>query len=547
MKKNVVGFFLLYSTLCSPATTNNIHRYMWANYKQFAGNHTEAQQWYDRIFATDQHSIFTNKGYLHFLNDHSNYQRIVQLMPTLEKTFKSDADIQLIFVVALKKTGQIEQADNKLIYLSREIKTHPEIVLQAAETLVRRKEMNNALSLIDDYLNSAPRRPNNFIFHFLKGQIFMQMHDFIQARAQIEQCLESHPRFPQGWLLFAMLEEQHGKIENAIKGYTSYLEVGGPNKQIERHLLDLSLKQKVAQNNRQILFINKSCFQKTLILFERKQYQAALDQINECLSPNQKDTQLRLLKVQILSAMRNFNELLGLVTAWITQDPDNAVWYQTLHLLGRSEVPLSRVINAFTTVHTHHPQNILPLVYLADLHTRADSIDRALHYHYKAKDIAQESNLKQRIIYQLASLHYERKEYDKMLARIEELDSLTITYAPAHNLRAYYYATAGRDLEKAQHYFDKAYAQDKGNPHLLDTQAVIFYKQHHYDKALHLLKPLAQKLPHDSSILIHLAKTYNKLKQKSEAQATIALAQQHAQTDYEKTTSATLASTWKKQ
>ncbi len=518
---------------------------MWANYKQFGGKTNEVEEWYNRIFTSDNHSVFSNKGYLYFLRDHGNYQRIVELMPKLHDTFKTDPDIQLIFITALKKTGKNQEADETLIRLSHEFKTHAELVLQATETFVQRKELVNALSLVEDYLNSAPRRPHNFIFYFLKGQIYVQMHDYKQARANVEQCLEAHPRFPQGWLLLAILEEQQGKIDDAIKGYTSYLEIAGSNKQIERHVLDLTMKQKTAQTNHQVLFVNQSCFQKSLILFERKQYQAALDQVNQCPAAEQNDVQIRLLKVQILSALRNFDELLKIVTAWIIQEPDNALWYQTLHLLSRAHIPLLQTINALTSIHIKYPEKLLPLLYLADLHTRAGTSDQAMTYHHTAKNMITDPQLKLRLLYQLAVLQYERNEYLKMVATLNEIDTVGV-YAPAYNLRAYYYATEGNDLAKAQDYFDKAYSQDRGNPHFLDTQAVIFYKQKDYDKALRLLKPIAQKLPNDSSILIHLAKTYYQLGEEDNARTTINLAQQCAHTLYEKKTSTALALQWKK-
>ncbi len=541
--KKTLFFLALHTALFAQA--NNLHRYMWANYKQFGGKKEEVQEWYNRIFASDKHSIFSNKGYLYFLRDHGNFQRIVELMPKLQATFTHDPDMQLIFVTALKKTGNTQAADAALIQLSHQFKTHAELILQATETLVQRKELSNALSLIDDYLNSAPRRPHNFIFYFLKGQIYVQMHEYQQARLHVEQCLEAHPRFPQGWLLLAILEEQQGKIEDAIKGYSSYLEIAGSNQQIERHVLDLTLKQKTAQTNQQILFVNQSAFQKALILFERKQYQAALDQLNQCPPSEQNDIQVRLLKVQILSALRNFDELLKVITAWIAQEPDNALWYQTLHVLSRAHIPLMQTINAITTIHKQHPAKLLPLLYLADLHTRADTMDQAITYHLAAKNIITDPQLKLRLTYQLALLHYERAEYEKMLSALNEIDTLQ-AYAPSYNLRAYYYATEGNDLVKAQDYFDKAYAKDRGNPHFLDTQALIFYKQKKYAKALQLLEPIAQKLPDDSSILIHLAKTYHQLGQHDSACTTIDRAQKHAHTVYEKKTATTLASAWKK-
>ncbi len=267
--------------------------------------------------------------------------------------------------------------------------------------------------------------------------------------------------------------------------------------------------------------------------------------MNQCPPAEQNDVQIRLLKVQILSALRNFDELLKIVTAWIMQEPDNALWYQTLHLLSRAHIPLMQTINALTTVHTKYPEKLLPLLYLADLHTRAGTMDQAMTYHQMAKNIITDPQLKLRLLYQLAVLHYERNEYPKMLAMLSEIDAIN-AYAPADNLRAYYHATEGNDLKKAQEYFDKAYAQDRGNPHFLDTQAVIFYKQKDYDKALKLLQPIAQKLPQDSSILIHLAKTYYHLKDYDNARTTIALAQQYAQTPYEKKTATNLALQWKK-
>lgn len=518
---------------------------MWANYKQFGGTSPEVQEWYNRIFASDHHSIFSNKGYLYFLRDHGNFQRIVELMPKLHDAFKHDPDIQIIFITALKKTNQLQQADDMLIRLSREFKSHAELVLQATETFIQRKELANALSLIDDYLNSAPRRPHNFIFYFLKGQVYIQMHDYKQARVYVEQCLEAHPRFPQGWLLLALLEEQQGKIDDAIKGYTSYLEIAGSNKQIERHILDLTLQQKTAQTNQQVLFVNQSCFQKSLILFERKQYQAALDQVNQCPTAEQNEVQTRLLKLQVLSALKKFDDIVKLVSAWIMQEPDNALWYQTLHVLSRTHIPLITTINAFTTIHKKYPQKLLPLLYLADVHTRAGTLDQAITYHNLAKNNITDPQLKTRLMYQLAVLHYERNEYDKMLAMLDDLDKVN-TYAPAFNLRAYYFATEGNNVAKAQQYFDKAYSHDRGNPHFLDTQAVIFYKQKEYDKALKLLQPIAQKLPQDSSILIHLAKTYDKLGQYDNARATIDQAQKYAHTSYEKKTANALALQWKK-
>lgn len=542
MKKLAVLLLLIGTTI---SADNTLHNYMWANFQQFGTNPQRADDWYDRITHDSSSSIFTNKGYIHFLNERGNFQKIVELMPKIADNFKNDPDLQLIFVMALKKTGNVDKSDEMIIDLSRLFKTHPEIIFQATETMVRRKEPSNALAIVDDFLNAAPRRPNNYIFYFLKAQIYMQLQDFKQARENVQLCLDAHPRFPQGWLLLAMLEEQSGQLNDAIKGFTSYLEIAGPNQQIEQHLLALALKQKAASANRQIMFVNKSCMSKAMILFERKEYRAALNQINECLAQNPNDTQTRLLKAQALSALKEHDELIKCLTAWADQEPQNPTWLQTLHLLPRTGVPMERIINALTALHARHADSILPLLYLADLHTRNENTKQAVVFHRKALALVLQPELKARILYQIALVEYEDGQYENMLTTLSSIDALAVNHAPADNLRAYYYATAGGNLAQAQHYFDKAYANDHGNPHYLDTQAVIYYKKHEYQKALALLEPLAENMPEDSSILIHLAKTQQKLGKKDAAQKSIDQAQKYAFTPYEKKITKELSSQWR--
>ncbi len=545
--KNLLGICACVVIMPCYLQANDFHRYIWANYQQFSGNSQQAEKWYDLISEAPQQSVFTNKGYLHFLHDHGNHTRIVQLMPKLEETFKNDPDIQLIFVLALRKAGKIQEADDKLLRLSHSFKLHPEIVFQATETLVRRKETKNALSLIDDYLNSSPRRPNNFIFYYLKAQIYMDLKEFQQARSQIQQCLEVHPHFPQGWLLLAMVEEQSGQIEQAIKGYNSYLEIIGPNQQIQRHLLELVFKQKATQRNQQIMFISKSCITKALLLFERKQYPAALKEVNTCLAHDQNNVNARVVTLQILTAMNAVDEAIATISSWIAQEPDNTTWYQAMNLLPHAQVPLIKIINALSTIHKQHPGKLLPALYLADLHTREGNNDEAITYHTKALKLSDNQlQLKTRILYQLSVIYYEKGDYKTMLSHLEQIETSNVAYPPAHNLHAYYYATKGNNLEKAQQLLTKAQSNDKNNPHFLDTQAKIFYKQKKYEQARNLLQALSQKEQTDSTILINLAKTHNKLGQAKQACSIIDRAQQCAHTHYEKKKSAILAYRWNK-
>ena len=244
----------LASNICANST-QSLHHYLWANYNHFAGNISHAQNWYEKLFATNN-SVYTYKGYLNFLSDTKQFKQIADLIPQLQKKFSNDADIQLLFANALEKTNRTQEADNHIIVLSQTFKTHPEISLRAAQTYTKRKEPENALITIDAFLNNTPRKANNFVFYFLKTQIYMQLSQFTQALENIQKCLEMHPHFDKGWLLCASLYEKEGKIKEALSGYATFLELSGGNREIEKHLFNLMLKYESIEDNNHVLLNN---------------------------------------------------------------------------------------------------------------------------------------------------------------------------------------------------------------------------------------------------------------------------------------------------
>ena len=152
--------------------------------------------------------------------------------------------------------------------------------MRATQTYVRRKEPENALLTINAFLNNTPRRPNNFVFYFLKTQIYLQLSKFTDALNSIHACLELHPNFDRGWLLCASLSEKEGKIKEALAGYANFLELAPANPTIEKHLCALMLKYKAAQDNPDFLLSNKLSIENALTLFNQKRYSQALAHIN---------------------------------------------------------------------------------------------------------------------------------------------------------------------------------------------------------------------------------------------------------------------------
>ena len=191
--------------LCNFAT--DLRHLIVGEYNRNKGDFKTAGKWYQQILSNNG-SVYTYKGYIHLLFDTGQYNRIIDLMRSLslDKKFDNDANLQIIFATVLEKTGNQTQADNLLITLSDQFKGNQEIAFRVAQIYLRRKEPENALIVIDNLLNCSPRKPNDFIFYFLKAQINTQLNKYEDALKSVKKSLEIHPNFDKGWILLASLQ-----------------------------------------------------------------------------------------------------------------------------------------------------------------------------------------------------------------------------------------------------------------------------------------------------------------------------------------------------
>lgn len=527
---------------------HTLHRYLWANYYEFGNNMQKANELYEDILKTPG-SHYAQKGYLHLLFKSGKHEQMIKQMKELTAKnpdlFKNDPETELLYAMALKKSGNKSASDELIIKLSRNFPANPEIIFHASEIFLQRKEPENALNAVETYLNTAVAKPNNYVFHFIKGQILAQLGQFEKAIASIQESLKVYPQFDKGWLLYGVLQEQMGKLQDAIKGYSSYLQhTQEANQHIERHLMQLVLLQKSKEENKNSIIVEQTCLEKAMTFVQQKQFGQALEQVNICLKQKPHDMKSRLLLIQILTQLNRTKDAIKQLVAWIKEEPRENVWYTTLHLLVRIGVPEQEVIAGFTTLHTQQPANILPVLYLADLHSRAENTDAALTFLRKGLSMAKEPLLKTQIAYQIGIIYYERKQYSNLEEMLSFNESLKKEFPPLLNLAAYYYATKGKDLTKAQSLIKRVLSQDPHNPHFLDTKAVVLYKQGNYDEAIKLLEKIAKSNPNDVMIKIHLAKVEYKKGNLNSALDIIKSAQAKVREGYEKCTIEKLCKKW---
>lgn len=284
MKAVLISLWLSCS-LYSDFATDDLHASFWANYNGFGKKPAAAFEWYKKYLGQRNLPGYMYRGLLHLFKQTNNLQQIIALMPLVEDAFVDDIEIQMLFVHALQQTGAQNAADTRIITLSSKIKDNQELAFHAAQTYLRRKEPENALLTINDYLSHASGHLNNFIFHFLKAQIYVMLDKKDEALSELQKTLAIHPSFDKGWLLFALLQEQTGKIKKAIKGYRTFLGISEqPIPHIQEHLLRLIFKQKLFEAQAQKSAFNTSSFDQALSLFKENKYRQALEKIDESIA-----------------------------------------------------------------------------------------------------------------------------------------------------------------------------------------------------------------------------------------------------------------------
>lgn len=499
--KQILLFLVGSSCLALPRAAE-FQQYVWANYKQFNQAHPEAQEIYESLIGSGSDHAY--KGYIHFLQETNQWDKIVALIEKYDALFASDLSVQMIFAQALEQTGEQDRADERLVKLYDAFKNNQDVTLNVAQMYLRRKEPENALKVLDAYLLNASEKMNNFIFYYIKSQILVQLNRKQDALASIRKSLDLYPKFDKSWLLLAILEEQAGRIEQAVQGYMNFLrETTEPKTEIQSHLSQLAVKHNLSLTS---LSGKVSDFERAKLLVKENKFDKALELIDDCIKKEPKNEQYRILKIDILATTQHYMKAAHLLKQWIEAEPDNELWYKTMHLLGTRGLDQHHLINMLREIEKRDPENVLPVMYLADLYVRTEHAYGASYLKKSAK-MTRDPLMKAKILYQLALFHYSKKQMREAKQALLSVYALTQDFLPAMNLLAYYYASKEKNLAHAYLMIEQILLKEPDNPHYLDTKAFILYKQGNYEQAKAILERCFEKQPRDLTIVRHLAKT----------------------------------------
>ena len=426
LRKNYLTLALIIGNATCEGSAQDYHRYFTANYQQFKKKYNNSYQWYQLIIANnDKNHIHAYKGYISLLYQTGKFSGIISLIPTLDADFKEDIEIQLIFAEVLGRIGNRREANKRIMHLGKTHKTNHDIALQAAQLYLQRKEPENALTVIDDFLNNQSSRTHNFLLHYMKSRIYVQLNNKEKAYAEIQKSLTYNPQFDKSLLLLALLEEERGHINRAVTAYTNFLTVSkNPNTQVQKHLIKLATQQSALHMHKSVPCSSITLLEQTLAYMKQQQFSTALTTINQYLTTNKKHTKAKIAKIQILIALKDYGTAIQQIEKWIDEEPAKEIWFNILYQLSCLYPVYDQGIEILKILEMKNTSNWIPAFYLAHLYLHAKNDDKALHYLQKASTIVHDSAIKTKILLQIALVHRKTKKYDKMIPRLKETKQL---------------------------------------------------------------------------------------------------------------------------
>lgn len=474
---------------------------MWGCYHQLNDNHETARECFSVLIQQPNPSPHIYSGYLQHLFKTKQFQEIIKIFPSVKDKLAENVDTHLLYIKSLELASKQQQADSYTLEIYERFKTHAEIVYGTCTAHIRRNNLQKALTILNNYLNEVQEKPLHFLFYFMKAQILFAMRHIDKAQDAIKKALELNPGFEQGWLLSSFLHELRGDIESAINGYQHFLELNSSDQLVQQQLALLLFKSHQAG-----LYSFKKNFEQALHLYNNKHYEAALEACNNCLAAEKNFEPAHILKIEILCILKQPKEAIAHIHALIQTYPDNETWYRSLFLLFKTGIEQDLIIKTLVAITHKFSANQLPVLYLADFYIKKKDHPQAEHYLLKALNLCNDTNIKAKSVHQLTLMYFHQGRYQDLGLLFEKYTALITLHPALANSAAYYYATKGKNLDRAQSLLANALKQEPDNPHYLDTQAVIWYKQKDFARAHALLDKLAVKTVNDFFIHKHKAK-----------------------------------------
>lgn len=483
-------------------------QFLQASYLHAKGDTGGALKSFDTIMKTHS-SPHMLEPYLQALFDGERFDTLVNVYednkkhiePTLSKNYMTKAFIAQAYL-ATKKENKAQQLFDELI---SERGNDVQMCYFIAVGYLKTKHYQAAIKLLQDCTGNKSLQSKHYLFHFLLSKAYLESNRPKEAMASIELSIAQFPKFDRGWLFKAILHEQQGKIDDAIKGYKKFLDLTGRDQSIEKQLVQLLFSQQRFGEAADYLKklsddAPEYCFDLAIVQAKSGKYEEALPTINKVLAHEPTSEKARLLKIEILMNSNKTDEALSTLQMWLTDTPNNFGLLHTFFLLRQGGVAATKLMTTLEAVHARHQNNLGITAALGDLALDAGQPTKALEFYAQATASTSHKKLKSKIYFQRCYIFFDQKNISALIAELDKAEQEGCTNHALLNLRAYHLAQEGKDLAKALATIEQALTFKPDVPAYLDTKAYVLNKMNKSTEALHFAQKALSLAPDDNII-----------------------------------------------
>ncbi|MBD3272749.1 tetratricopeptide repeat protein [Candidatus Dependentiae bacterium] len=486
---------------------NNYLSYLKGSFDYMTGDFDGALLEFENLEKKEQ-SVYFYDRYIRFLYSTNQFDKIINLDQKIKDSFKDNLEIQKIFAQSYFYTGKGVKADLFLDKLTQKYPQDLQLSYFKAVNFIKKGDLKKALSYIEKCIKNPDLESKHFLFYFLASKVYAQQNNNEKALEYIKKSLELFPDFERGWLLKALIEEQQGKIEQAISGYKRFLDIVGNDQAVEKQLVKLLFIEKRFEEAAKILkqIKNKNhtqMFDLALIEWRSGKPKSALEKLENIIKEYPNFKPAKFLKIEILVSTGQKKSALKLIESWLLDNPDDSATLKVLLLLRRGGIGINHIINVLHKIEQKKPNQLLYFA-LIDMYFEKFDYKKVLFYCKKLFNVIKDPGLKSKILFQTAYIHFASGNKDKVEKILLTALQYKPTYPSVHNLLAYFYAQNNKNLNKALGHANLALAANPGCYYYIDTKGYVLFKMGKIRDSIKLFEQALRFNPNDEEVLKHL-------------------------------------------
>lgn len=483
-------------------------QFLRATYLHAKGDNPAALKAFEEV-VSEKREQATLEPYINLLFDSEKFEQLVQVYEQnqgiVDEIMKKNFMVKASIAQGYLSTGKIKKATQLFNELLASNGNDVQLNYFIAVGYLKTGNHKFAIDLLLASVANHAFKNKHYLFHFLLSKAYLETNKITEAMKSIEESIALFPRFERGWLFKAILHEQQGKINDAIKGYKKFLDLAGRDQGVEKQLIQLLFGQerfgeaaeylkKLSQDSPEYSF--------DLALMQSKNldYEAALHAINRTLSFNPTDSKARLLKIEILLNSKKIEEAMSTIKVWFDEDPQNISTLHVFLLLHSGGVSAELLMHELESLKQKHPNNLGILATLGDLALEAKKFDKALEFYQEANTQTTYKKLKSAIYSQRCFVLFEQQNFTDLLAEIAKAEQDRCLNDRIFNLHAYFLGSQGKELDKALVLIDQALSLAPDTPAYLDTKALVLSKMQKFEEALQVAQKALSLAPQDPII-----------------------------------------------